>query len=281
MRESPRFHSRYLTTAGVRTHDRHCGRPTGLPVVLVHGLAVSHRYLMPTARALAAHHPVLVPDLPGFGRSGKPRRAYDVGRHAGHLAAWLDALGLDRVCLAGHSFGAEVVARLAVLRPDLVAAVVLAAPTTDPVARSRRALIGRWVLDLLVEAPWQALVLARDVADAKPWRVLATVGHSVRNAIEDDLRRLPVPPLVLGGALDPVAPLLWRAEVAAMTGGVPVSVPAAAHNVLTTSGRRSADAIVRHLRRVHGVPEQSCVSETPKSASSAARPAAWSCCSSR
>ena len=130
----------------------------------------------------------------------------------------------------------------------LVAAVVLAGPTTDPAARSRRALIGRWTLDLFVEAPWQALVLARDVADAKPWRVLATVGHSVRNAVERDLCELPVPPLVLGGSLDPVAPPRWRAEVAAMTGGVSVTVSAAAHNAMTTSGRRCAEAIAGHLR---------------------------------
>ncbi|MFI1996350.1 alpha/beta fold hydrolase [Actinoplanes sp. NPDC020271] len=241
------FRHRWVTVDGVPTHDLHAGDPAGLPVVLVHGLAVSHRYLMPTARALAARHPVLVPDLPGFGRSGKPPSAYDVSRHAGHLAAWLDRLGLRRVCLAGHSFGAEVVARLAVLRPDLAAAIVLASPTSDPAARSRRALIGRWAVDLLVEQPWQAAVLARDVADAKPWRVLATLGHSVRNAIEHDLRRLPVPPLVLGGSLDPVAPARWRAEVAAMAGGVSVTVPEAAHNVLTTSGRRSAAAIATYL----------------------------------
>ncbi|MDI6099514.1 alpha/beta fold hydrolase [Actinoplanes sp. NEAU-A12] len=248
MREESAFAGRWTTVGGVRTHDRHDCRAGGLPVVLVHGLAVSHRYLMPTARALAGRHPVLVPDLPGFGHSDKPRRAYDVSRHAAHLAAWLDALGLSRVCVAGHSFGAEVVARLAVLRPDLVAAIVLASPTCDPAARSRRALVGRWFADLFVEAPWQAAVLARDVADAKPWRVLATVGHSVRNAIEGDLCRLPVPPLVLGGALDPVAPLRWRTQVAVLTGGVSVTVPAAAHNVMTTSGRRSAAAIAAYLR---------------------------------
>ncbi|MFC7529611.1 alpha/beta fold hydrolase [Actinoplanes sp. GCM10030250] len=231
----------------MRTHDRHSTRAAGLPVVMVHGLAVSHRYLMPTARALAARHPVLVPDLPGFGLSDKPRRSYDVGRHAEHLAAWLDVLGLSRVCVAGHSFGAEVVARLAVLRPDLVAGVVLASPTADPVARTRRGLFGRWALDLFVEQPWQAVVLARDIVDAKPWRVLATLGHSVHNAVERDLRRLPVPPLVLGGSLDPVAPPRWRAEVTAMTGGVSVTVPAAAHNVMTTSGRRSANAIAAYL----------------------------------
>jgi pimeloyl-ACP methyl ester carboxylesterase len=215
----------------------------------VHGLAVSHRYLMPTARALATRRPVVVPDLPGFGLSDKPPRAYDVGQHARSVAAWLDRRGLDRVCLVGHSFGAEVVARLAALRPDLVAALVLAGPTTDPAARSWPALLGRFAADVLVEQPWQAAVLARDVADAKPWRVLATVRHSLRNAIEDDLVRLPVAPLVLGGALDAVAPLRWRDAVAAMTGGTSATISYAGHNVLTTSGRRSADAIDAHVRR--------------------------------
>jgi pimeloyl-ACP methyl ester carboxylesterase len=249
---SPGFRSRWTEVGGVRTHER-CGpRPDGLPVVLLHGLAVSHRYLMPTARALADRFPVVVPDLPGFGSSAKPHPAYDVGRHAAHLSAWLDARALTRICLVGHSFGAEIAARLAVLRPDLVAALVLASPTTDPTARTRRGLIRRWAADLCVEAPWQTAVLARDVADAKPWRVLATVGYSVRNPVEQDLSRLPVAPLVLGGELDPVAPLRWRASVAAMTGGTCVTIPRAAHNVLTTSGRRSAAAIDAHVRRCLG-----------------------------
>ena len=222
-------------------------------MVFAHGLAVSHRYLMPTARALADRHPVLVPDMPGFGRSDKPPgRAYDVTEHADFLAAWLTVRGLDRVALVGHSFGAEVVARLATRHPARVAAVVLGAPTADPRARTRRGLIGRWLLDTLVEAPWQAPILARDVFDARGWRVFATVGQSVRNAIEDDLVRLPVPPLVIGGELDPVAPLSWRAWVAATAGGTAVTVPRAAHNVLTTSPRRSADAIAAHLAKRAG-----------------------------
>ncbi|MCY1142828.1 alpha/beta fold hydrolase [Actinoplanes sp. Pm04-4] len=231
-------------------HDRSHEEAPGLPVVMLHGLAVSHRYLLPVARALADRHPVVLPDLPGFGRSGKPARAYDVGEHAEVLVAWLAARGLGRVALVGHSFGAEVAARLAVLVPETVAALVLASPTCDPSGRTRRALIGRWLLDTQVEAPWQAPILARDVLDAKPWRVLATVGHSVRNAVEDDLVKLSVRPLVLAGALDPVAPARWRAEVAALTGGTMVTLPQAAHNVLTTSPRRSADAIAAHLRTV-------------------------------
>jgi pimeloyl-ACP methyl ester carboxylesterase len=244
------FPSRWTRARGLDVHDRADESAPGLPVVMLHGLAVSHRYLLPAARALADRHPVVVPDLPGFGRSDKPARAYDVGEHADVVAAWLVARGLDRVAVVGHSFGAEVAARLAVLQPGTVAALVLASPTTDPTARTRRALIGRWLLDTQVEAPWQAPILARDILDAKPWRVFATVGHSVRNAVEDDLMKLTVRPLVLAGALDQVAPARWRAEVAALTNGTTVTVPQAAHNVLTTSPRRSADAIAAHLRTI-------------------------------
>jgi pimeloyl-ACP methyl ester carboxylesterase len=231
-----------------------------LPAVLLHGLAVSHRYLMPTARLLAARRPVLVPDLPGFGRSPEPHRsrfgrsdrtdrAYDVDQHARALSAWLDHCGLDRICLVGHSFGAQVAARLAVRRPDVVAALVLAGPITDPAARTWPRLVARFAADALLEQTWQAALLAEGVAAARPWRVAVTVGHSLRYAIEEDLVRLPVAPLVIGGRLDPIAPLPWRAEVAALSGGTAVSVTEAAHNVLTTSPGRSAALIDAHIRR--------------------------------
>jgi pimeloyl-ACP methyl ester carboxylesterase len=132
-----------------------------------------------------------------------------------------------------------------------VAALVLANPTTDPSFRSRRALIRQWCADLVVEDPRQAAILVRDVADARPWRVWATISHSVHNAVEEDVRRVGAPTLVIGGALDPVAPLRWRRQAAAITGsGHVVTVPGAAHNVLTTAGRRAADAIAALLAAV-------------------------------
>jgi pimeloyl-ACP methyl ester carboxylesterase len=78
------------------------------------------------------------------------------------------------------------------------------------------------------------------------------VAHSVRNAIESDLARLPVRPLVLGGARDTVAPRRWREAVAATCGGVAVTVPGGAHNILTTAGSRCAELIGRHVERCAG-----------------------------
>lgn len=238
--------SEFRLVDGLRTHTRRTADPgTGAPpVVLVHGLAVSHRYLTPLAVALAPTHPVYVPDLPGFGLTERPGTAYDVARHAAHLTAWLAAYRTGPVCLLGHSFGAEVAARLAADRPDLVAALVLAGPTSDPAARSRRGLVGRWLADTLRESPWQAPILLRDLRDARPWRVYASLSQSVRNAIEADLVRVTAPTVVLAGARDTVVPPAWRAQAARL---IPtartVTVPGAAHNVATTAPAQVAGAI--------------------------------------
>ncbi|MEU8071413.1 alpha/beta hydrolase [Micromonospora sp. NPDC048169] len=238
--------SEFRQVAGLRAHTRRSAGPggDGPPVVLVHGLAVSHRYLTPLAVALAPRRQVYVPDLPGFGLTERPGTAYDVDGHMAFLVDWLAAYRLGPVCLLGHSFGAEVAAALAARHPGLVSALVLAGPTCDPAARSRRGLIGRWLVDTLREATWQAPVLLRDVADARPWRVFATLSHSVRNAVEEDLVRITAPTLVLTGARDPVAPAAWREQVARLVPDArTVAVPGAAHNVVTTAPAQVADAV--------------------------------------
>jgi pimeloyl-ACP methyl ester carboxylesterase len=90
------------------------------PVVLVHGLVVASDYMLPTAERLAVHFPVYAPDLPGFGRSAKPSRAFDIIELADVLAAWIRALGLGRAVLLANSFGCQVVAECAVRHPDVV-----------------------------------------------------------------------------------------------------------------------------------------------------------------
>ncbi len=56
-------------------------------VVLVHGLVVSSRYMVPTAERLAPHCRVFAPDLPGFGGSEKPPRVLDVAGLSDALSA--------------------------------------------------------------------------------------------------------------------------------------------------------------------------------------------------
>jgi pimeloyl-ACP methyl ester carboxylesterase len=257
------FTSRHMTVRGVRTHLRVATRAAGMPIVLLHGLAVSHRYLMPTARALAEGHPVYVPDLPGFGLSGKPRAVYRVIDHADHVAALMQRLDLPPACLVGNSFGGEVAARLAARYPDAVRALVLVGPTADPAARSYRGQVGRWLIDLVREDPRQAAILARDVRDAGLRRVVGTLSASVHNRIEADLAAVRAPTLLLRGSRDPVAPARWLAEAARACGGRTrvAGVHGAAHNAVTTAGAAVADLVDSFL--IQHVPRQTAGTDEP------------------
>ena len=118
------------------------GRP---PVVLVHGLIVSSRYLVPLAARLARDYPVYAPDLPGYGESAKPGRVLNVPELADALAAWMRAVGLDRAALIGNSFGCQILADFGVRYPDRIERAVLLGPTGDPCGRSAsRQVARRW-----------------------------------------------------------------------------------------------------------------------------------------
>jgi hypothetical protein len=62
------FSSHWVTVGGIRTHYRAATGPaTGTPIVLLHGLAVSHRYLMTTARPWPRAIRCTCPTFPGSG----------------------------------------------------------------------------------------------------------------------------------------------------------------------------------------------------------------------
>jgi 2-hydroxy-6-oxonona-2,4-dienedioate hydrolase len=92
--------------------------PAGAPaVVLVHGLGLSHRYMMPIAERLALAYRVYAPDLPGFGDSGKPSQVLDVSGLGDALVAWMQAAGLERAVLFGNSFGCQIIVDMAARYP--------------------------------------------------------------------------------------------------------------------------------------------------------------------
>jgi pimeloyl-ACP methyl ester carboxylesterase len=245
------FQSRWRTVRGVATHDRaSLHDSSGAPrLVLLHGLAVSHRYLMPVAARLAEHHPVHVVDLPGFGLSGEPGRVLDVAEHADHVAAWLDAAGLAPVVVLGNSFGCQVAVDLAVRHPDRVHGLVLVGPTVDPAARAASRQILRWLRDTVREDPLQLPILARDVRDAGLRRVAGTLAHAVRDPVERKLPLVEVPTLVTRGAREPIVPLAWaQAATRLLPRGELAIVPASPHNANYSAADQLAELVLAFLR---------------------------------
>ena len=94
---------------------------SGVPVVHIHGFAISGAYLMPTARVLAGRWVNVVPDLPGYGRSERRDRVLDIPALAGALLAVLDALDIDKAVLVGNSMGCPIGLEVAHEAPERVA----------------------------------------------------------------------------------------------------------------------------------------------------------------
>ncbi|TVU48784.1 hypothetical protein EJB05_00058 [Eragrostis curvula] len=131
---------------GVSLHVAEQGPVDGPVVLLLHGfpeLWLSWRRQMP---ALAARgFRAIAPDLRGYGDSDAPAdpAAYSVFHVVGDLVALLSHLGVPKVLVVGHDWGALLAWHLSLLRPDLVRAVVALcvpffprgpAPTTESLA---------------------------------------------------------------------------------------------------------------------------------------------------
>ena len=95
------------------------------PVVCLHGITAQHRAFNAAARHLGPSRGVVGVDLRGRGDSDKPESGYSLGAHAADVVRVLDHLGLRSAVLAGHSMGAFVALKTALMFPDRVRALVL------------------------------------------------------------------------------------------------------------------------------------------------------------
>jgi pimeloyl-ACP methyl ester carboxylesterase len=112
-------------------------RGGGIPIVLLHGLTATRRYVVMGSRTLErSGHRVVAYDARGHGHSSPAPvpDAYTYGLLADDLGAVLDDLEIDRAVLAGASMGAHTALRFALDHPDRVYALGLITPAFDPEA---------------------------------------------------------------------------------------------------------------------------------------------------
>lgn len=116
---------RYAAANGIRLrYLEWAGAPPTL--VLLHGLSANANSFAGLAAAgLAPRFRIVAPDLRGRGRSDAPAHGYRMADHAADVLALLDALGLERVVLGGHSFGAYLAIYIAAEAPERVERLVL------------------------------------------------------------------------------------------------------------------------------------------------------------
>ena len=125
--------------AGVTLSGEEAGE--GVPVVLLHGLTATRRYVVMGSRALErSGHRVVAYDARGHGRSSPAPDPADYGYEAlaADLLAVLDERGIERAVLAGASMGAHTIVRLALDHGDRVAGLVLITPALHARGRAQR-----------------------------------------------------------------------------------------------------------------------------------------------
>ena len=114
---------------------------SGPAVLMLHGGGPGASGLSNYSRnveALARHFRVLVPDLPGYGRSTKDLNAADpFGDAASAMVGLLDALDVPRAHVVGNSLGGAVALRLALEHPERTGRLVLMGPGGIGVAQGK------------------------------------------------------------------------------------------------------------------------------------------------
>lgn len=187
----------------------------GPALVLVHGLGVSARYLLPIARTLAARFRVVVPDLPGFGLSTRPRRPLRLDELSETLDRLTDAIGFRRATFLAHSYGCQVVTRLAVTHPERVEQLVLVGPTVDDSAADPVRQAARLLVDGCREPLSLIAIVLSDYLRAGPVTIATGAAEALRHRIEADARRVAVPAVVVRGSRDPLVPQSWGERLTA------------------------------------------------------------------
>jgi 2-hydroxy-6-oxonona-2,4-dienedioate hydrolase len=185
-----------------------------LPLVLVHGLGVSSRYMTPLACQWAAEHPVYVPDLPGYGRSQRPKCVLDVNELAHWLRDWLRIAGIERAAFVGNSMGCQILVELAHVDASCILAAAFLGPTMDQTAKSRFSHVVRLFKDQFHEPLTLIPLQAFDYVTNGPIRTVKTFLNAVKHDMRGRVARLEAPCLVLRGERDDIVSPEWAAELA-------------------------------------------------------------------
>ncbi len=244
----------------------------GAPVILLHGLTATRRYVVMGSRSLErSGHRVIAYDARGHGGSSPaPERDYGYARLAGDLGAVMDALEVPRAVLAGVSMGAHTVVRFALEHPERAAALVLITPAFDPASARGEADGANWeaLARALRERGIEGFVSAYDL-DGLPQRMregAATVlrqrmgAHEHLDAVADALEVVPrsrpftslaqleqiaVPSTVIASRdeADPLHPLMLAERYAHSIPAAQLLVEAEGHSPLAWQGGRVSHAI--------------------------------------
>jgi pimeloyl-ACP methyl ester carboxylesterase len=157
--QHPDWLSAFVASNGLRLHYLRTGG-AGKPVmIMAHGITDDGRNWTSLAEKFESEFDIVLYDARGHGFSDKPKGPYDLASHVADLAGLVEALGIRKPILVGHSMGGATVALLAATHPDLPRALILEDPA-DLLARVKP-------FPANMAADWKKMI-ERDRALGKP-----------------------------------------------------------------------------------------------------------------
>ena len=234
---TPRFSTVSLTT-GVRLHYGEQGEPAGEPIILLHGYSDSWFSFSRVLELVNRKYRVFALDQRGHGESDRPPGGYGMPDLAADVLAFMDAKGLPKATIVGHSMGSFVAQHAASRVPDRVTGLVLvgsaATCRNDFMFELQRAVNGlsdpvpeKFARDFQVSTVFHPVPEAfMEGAIQESLRLPAYVWHAVvAGMVASDatapLGEIHAPTLALSGDRDSV---FSRSEQEALESGVPGAV---------------------------------------------------------
>lgn len=163
---------KYASVDGYRV--RYLEEGNGKNLLLIHGLGGSLMSWSNNIPYLAEHFHVIALDLPGFGRSDKPKIDYTMDTFVNIVKGFIDSLSLDRVSIIGSSLGGQIACEYALNNIDSVERLILVAPAG---------------FTPLSFKGTDALLRYARIFDAKDINALRSILESIYGSVSDDYLR--------------------------------------------------------------------------------------------
>jgi aminoacrylate hydrolase len=242
----------------------------GFPVLFISGLGGFASFWQDQVAAFGKRFEVITFDHRGIGQSDEARIGYTVERMAADVLSLMQALGLRRVHLVGHSTGGAIAQALAIEHPNRLASMVLSATWTKADAYFRRLFTLRKevLLRLGPSTYLQSATLywypswwvarnnerlrqleAQNLAAFAPVEIVASrIDAMLAFDRTNDLARIRTPTLVIGAEDDIVTPSYFSEELARMIPAAEVKLfPRGGHFLTHVRAREFNNAVMPFL----------------------------------
>lgn len=191
----------------------------GKDLILLHGWGMDVSTWWPIVDLLKDNFTLWLLDLPGFGRSDPPKKAYDTKDYADIIAEFIKNNKINRPSILGHSFGGKVAIKLTATYPNLINKLILVGSSgIKPVPSFRRLLIYPLARIIHYLVPdifnFKAIIRKRfyrkiesDYENAGAMK--DTLLKTIKEDLTEDLKKIDKETLIIWGEKDRAVPLKY------------------------------------------------------------------------